>query len=192
MGKPVNWKRVLQQRIVARLEDVPQDGRLQIAFVGASNVGKSTLLGALMQQPRLVRTSKRPGCTRQLVFYEIDARFWICDLPGYGYAAVSHEERRRWQRLIEGYLLRHRPYVVVLLDARHAPKATDRQMIAWLQAQRLSWMPVATKADKLSQREQAKRPKELEQALGTAPLFVSATRGLGMDRLRQALASLAL
>lgn len=181
----LRWANTRLVRTVRRLADVPADPRPQVAVAGASNVGKSSLLGALFGRRGLVRASKTPGCTRALLFYEVDARLWLVDLPGYGYARVSQTERERWRGLIEGYLRQGRPaLVLVLMDARHAPKPADVQLITWLNAEGLRWAPVLTKADRLRQAERAQAQRALQEALGLAPLFTSSRSGEGIARLR--------
>ena len=181
----VCWQRTQLVRVVGDLARLPRDTRPFIAVAGASNVGKSSLLGALFARPKLVRTSKTPGCTRALLFFEVDARFWLVDLPGYGFARVSHAEQARWRALVEGALRRLAPrLVLVLMDIRHAPKPTDLQLIEWLGAQGLRWLPVLTKADKLARGRQHVRAQEVARALGIKPLLTSSRTGQGIAELR--------
>jgi len=182
------WSRVRFVTSVADADALPTFGLPHIAVAGHSNVGKSSLLNALFSRKGLVRTSKQPGCTRLLNAFEVDRRCIIMDLPGYGFARAGKAEQRRWQRLIEGYLRDHRELALVLclLDMRHGPKASDLQLIEWLNAAGIRWLPVATKADKLSGNARAKRLREMREALGgmLAPLPTSAATGLGLHALR--------
>jgi GTP-binding protein len=129
----------------------PEDLRPEVAFCGRSNVGKSSLLNALTGVDGLARTSKTPGRTRQVHFYEIGADRHFVDLPGYGYAKVSLAERRGWGGLVEGYLARREriALAVVLVDARHAPFDSDESLAGALAARGVPFAVVLTKCDKL-------------------------------------------
>jgi len=164
----------------------------QIAVAGHSNVGKSSLLNALFGRKGLVKTSKNPGCTRLLNLFEVDACMLLVDLPGYGYARAPKAEKQRWRALIEGYLQQapQLKLVLVLLDIRHGPKDNDLQLIEWLNNGGIRWLPVATKADKLSGNARAKRLKEMTDAMGgmLPPLPTSSFDNRGIDVLRQTIA----
>jgi GTP-binding protein len=129
----------------------------QVAFAGRSNVGKSSLLNALVGHSRLARVSNTPGRTRGIALFEVEGRFAFADLPGYGFAKVSRSEREAWKGLVEGYLetcgfLRR---VYVLVDARRGPEEEERQLAAFLSARAVSYRWVGTKGDKLNAREKA-------------------------------------
>ena len=138
---PPTPPRVLDAQFVAgasRIEQLPPPQHLEVAFAGRSNVGKSSLMNALLQRRRLVRTSSTPGCTRQISLFEVTtrlgSRFTLVDLPGYGYAKRSKSERAEWAELIEGYLLR-RPalsLVVALVDVRRGREEDDEQLVQLL------------------------------------------------------------
>jgi GTP-binding protein len=145
----------------------PRDGLPEIAFAGRSNVGKSSLLNRLVGRRGLALTSKTPGRTRLLNFFRIDGEAYFVDLPGYGYAAAPKSLRETWGGLVEGYL-RTRPQlrgVIFLLDMRHAPTARDLEMRGLLDEAGLPWIPVLTKADKLSRNERARQIGRIAQAL---------------------------
>lgn len=137
---------------VAKMSQLPKDKLPQIAFAGRSNVGKSSLLNALLNRKKLALVSKTPGKTRLLNFYLINNAFYFVDLPGYGYAKVKKELTNSWQGLIEGYLsgAQQLKSVVLLVDIRHPISESDLQMLAWLNHFSLRTIIVATKADKLS------------------------------------------
>ena len=164
----------------------------QIAVAGHSNVGKSSLLNALFGRKGLVKTSKNPGCTRLLNLFEVDDCMLLVDLPGYGYARAPKAEKHRWRILIESYLQQapQLKLVLVLLDIRHGPKDNDLQLIEWLNNGGIRWLPVATKADKLSGNARAKRLKEMTDAMGgmLSPLPTSSFDNRGIDDLRQTIA----
>lgn len=185
---------------VHRPEQLPPSGPPEAAFLGRSNVGKSSLINALLARRRLVRTSSRPGCTQAVNFFAINGRWYFVDLPGYGYAQVSRRSQARWGELILHYL-EHRPTlkaVVFLQDPRRRPEAEELFLWEKLRLWGRAVIPVLTKADKLKQGERPGRLKEILAALTpfevTAADFVwfSATTHEGRDRLwRRLLAGLA-
>lgn len=131
---------------------------VEIAFLGRSNVGKSSLLNALAKRPGLAFTSARPGCTRWINFYRIDDGLRFVDLPGYGYARASLEERGRWKKSIESYLLKRRSLALsfLLLDARRGWMEKDLELKAWLEFHNRRYAVVGTKTDKLRNQNQLK------------------------------------
>ena len=175
----------------------PRDGSAEIAFVGRSNVGKSSLLNALLlrgnkragrhpalDRKKLARVSRTPGRTRTLNFYRIEGAFYFVDLPGYGYAKVSKKEMAAWKTLAESYLL-NRPalrLVVVIIDARHGASPLDVQMTEWLAAHRYRFVVVASKADKLKKAEHLRAAQEIREQFYT-PLAFSAKTGEGVSSL---------
>ena len=161
----------------------------QVAFAGRSNVGKSSLLNALVGHSRLARVSNTPGRTRGIALFEVEGRFAFADLPGYGFAKVSRSEREAWKGLVEGYLegcesLRR---VYVLVDARRGPEEEERQLAAFLAARAVPYRWVGTKGDKLSAREKvtaaARFDGEPWLAGGGAVLLTSARTKAGIDLL---------
>lgn len=145
----------------ADAEQFPPPGHPQeseIAFLGRSNVGKSSLLNRLVQQPGLAFTSARPGCTQLINFFEIDDKIRFVDLPGYGYARVTLEERDSWKKLIESYLLSRQTLALslLLIDARRGWMDMDLELKAWLEFHNRRYLVVATKADKLKSNNQLK------------------------------------
>ncbi len=184
----LHWPRTRFVQSVADARDFPAIALPRIAVAGHSNVGKSSLLNALFGRKGLVKTSKAPGCTRLLNLFEVDERLLVVDLPGYGFARAAKREQARWSRLIEQWLAGPDgpQLTLALLDIRHGPKPADLQLIEWLNARGLRWLPVATKADKLSGNARAKRLREMTQALGgmLAPLPTSAHDGRGIEELR--------
>jgi GTP-binding protein len=129
----------------------------QVAFAGRSNVGKSSLLNALVGHSRLARVSNTPGRTRGIALFEVEGRFAFADLPGYGFARVSRGEREAWKGLVEGYLDRCRRLrkVYILVDVRRGPEGEERQLAEFLSARAVPYRWVGTKADKLGARERA-------------------------------------
>lgn len=143
----------------AQPHQFPGDGRPEIAFAGRSNVGKSTLLNTLLKKPGLAKTSKTPGKTQLINFFDVNGKFYFVDLPGYGYAKVSQAMKRRWQTLVTQYISEREPLVliVMLVDARHKPTKQDHEMIDLLAEAEVPALIAATKFDKVkpSQRQRA-------------------------------------
>lgn len=168
----------------------PVEGPPEIAFIGRSNVGKSSLLNALVGRAGLGRVSSTPGRTRLINFFTIrvdkapgELRF--VDLPGFGYAKVSKDERKVWFGFVEKYL-GHRPSLraaVLLMDARRGPELDETELAAWLAGRGVGVIPVATKADKLSKHERKPAAEAIKRKLGEAPVIVSATTGDGLSEL---------
>lgn len=176
----------------------PPPGTLpQVAFSGRSNVGKSSLINTLLRRTRakIARVSATPGKTQALNFYRVNDRFFLVDLPGYGFARVPQGTRDAWAGLIEGYLAgsRHLRGVVHLVDARHAPTKHDRQMVAYLAEVGVPALIVMNKMDKLSRSE---RRRALDRAAETLDveeaqlLAFSSKTGEGRDELLEAIESL--
>jgi len=167
----------------------------EVAFAGRSNVGKSSLINRLVHRKKFARVSNTPGRTREINFFQVNDRFVLADLPGYGYARVSKEQRASWRPLIEGYL-RHSPMlrgVVQLLDARHRPSDDDLQMLEFLAHAGTPTLVVATKVDKLRKSARESRLAELARDAGVEPEQVipfSAETGEGRDELAEAIAVL--
>jgi GTP-binding protein len=128
----------------------------EVAFLGRSNVGKSSLLNALVKQRDLAFTSSRPGCTQLINFYRIGNEFMFADLPGYGFAKVPLQVKREWKNLIDSYLTGRNPLrlCVVLLDARRGWMEKDLELKEWLEFHKRPYLVAATKVDKLNQREE--------------------------------------
>ena len=143
---------------VHKLSQLPAAELPEIAFAGRSNVGKSSLMNRLLGRKNYVKVSGKPGKTQALNFFEVDKCVYLVDLPGYGYAQVSKSMQANWQSLI-GQYLESRPTlrcVVVIIDIRHSPKKQDLQLLQWLRSKDISYLPVYTKADKLSANERQK------------------------------------
>ncbi|MGI8786791.1 MAG: ribosome biogenesis GTP-binding protein YihA/YsxC [Pyrinomonadaceae bacterium] len=160
------------------------DGLPEIAFLGRSNVGKSSLLNSLLQRRGLARTSNTPGRTQSINFFLINESFYFTDLPGYGYAKVSKAMRSDWGEMAEEYLLKRRELIlsIQLVDSRHAPTALDIQLHEWLTHHHKNNFIVATKADKLSNNKLRKSLQEIERALQPESLIVPYSSLTGKGR----------
>jgi GTP-binding protein len=167
----------------------------EVAIVGRSNVGKSSLINALANQRQLAKVSKTPGRTQLLNLFATANGATVVDLPGYGYAKVPAAERAMWQPMIEHYLLQREPLsmVLVLVDGEIGPTPLDAQMLEWLRAERVPHQIVATKIDKVKPSKRAGRRQQLAAACQLDErdvLWVSASTGDGIDALRRHLATL--
>lgn len=149
-------------------EQYPIDNRVEIAFVGRSNVGKSSIINALTNRRKLAKTSQTPGKTRLINFFLINNDFYLVDLPGYGYAKVSKKEQESWGRTIERYIVDREQLkrVVLLVDSRHKPTSDDIKMLEWIKHYQYNYVVIATKSDKLSNNELRKSEKVIKEALG--------------------------
>jgi GTP-binding protein len=164
----------------------PSDGLPEIAFIGRSNVGKSTLINSLLGTKKLARTSNTPGRTQQINFFLINQKFYFVDLPGYGYAKISKAQRQELGRLIEKYLARPIASVlsILLIDSRHLPTELDLQMKSWLDEHAKPVLVVLTKSDKLSNNELRTQITGIRKALETEQVIpYSALTGLGKEQL---------
>lgn len=143
----------------------------EVAFAGKSNVGKSSLINALMNRKALARTSASPGKTQTINFYNINDAMYLVDLPGYGYAKVSQSVKEQWGKLIERYLQKSKQLkaVFLLIDIRHDPSANDKMMYDWIVAQGFEPIIIATKLDKIKRSQVAKHLKAVKQGLGLIP-----------------------
>ncbi len=162
----------------------PQDSRPEIAFLGRSNVGKSSLLNSLLQRKGLARTSNTPGRTQSINYFLVNDRFYFVDLPGYGFAKVSKSMRADWGKMAEDYLSDRKELVlcIQLVDSRHKPSQLDLQLHEWLVFNERKHVVVATKTDKLSANELSKQLRVIRQEMeGSRVLEYSAQTGRGRD-----------
>jgi GTP-binding protein len=167
----------------------PADAGPEVAFVGRSNVGKSSLINTLLNRRGLAKTSSTPGKTRTINFFRINGALGFVDLPGYGFAQVSRAERATWGPMVE-QLLRTRQGlrgVVHLIDVRHTPTAEDRRMRAWLQQWHHPLLVVATKVDKIGRPQRPSHLKQIAEALSldaeVQVVLFSAQTGEGRERI---------
>ncbi|WP_123054419.1 ribosome biogenesis GTP-binding protein YihA/YsxC [Clostridium sp. JN-1] len=149
----------------------PKDNKIEIAFVGRSNVGKSSLINTLTNRRKLVKVSSTPGKTRLVNFFLINNNFYFVDLPGYGYAKVSKSEKQNWGKVIETYLNQREQLkrIILLVDCRHKPTQDDITMYNWIRYYGYDYTIVATKADKLKRSELAKNLKIIRESLNVDP-----------------------
>ena len=175
----------------SRLDQLP-NSVLELAIVGRSNVGKSSLINALAHRKKLAKTSKTPGATQLINVYEFDPEgsgSWLVDLPGYGFAKAPKAEMDRWKQMIEEYLMKSDTLgaVILLIDSAVGPTSLDLQTIEWLDHIDLPYRFVATKEDKVRPSKRGARKNDLVKKLGTEKedvLWVSANTGTGISELR--------
>lgn len=171
----------------------PKDNLPEIALIGRSNVGKSSLINKLINRKKLAKTSSTPGKTRTINFYKINNSFYFVDLPGYGYAKVPLKERKEWQRFIEEYFETRETLkgAFIVLDIRRSPTENETMIYEWLSRLGLPAVTVLTKADKFSKTKAAKQAKEIEGSLGKGKVTIfSATSGEGKNELLKVVSSL--
>ena len=169
----------------------PRDPRPQVAFSGRSNVGKSSLINALLNRKSLARVSSAPGKTITINFYDVDHRLYLVDLPGYGFAKRNPEDKKKWSALTDGYFTQNKnidrlSLVFQLVDSRIPPTADDEMMLSFLRESGLPFAVVATKVDKLNATERKKNLEALRShpLIGDAPLIpFSALKGEGKEEL---------
>lgn len=168
---------------------LPENLYPEVAFAGKSNVGKSSLINALMNRKALARTSAQPGKTQTINFYNINDELYFVDLPGYGYARVSEEIKAKWGKMIENYLKRSKQLkkVFLLVDIRHAPSENDRMMYDWVCSQGFEPIVIATKLDKIKRSQLQKQVKLIRETLkakpGTVIIPFSAETKQGRDEI---------
>ena len=166
-----------------------EPSRAEVAFIGRSNVGKSSVINALCQKEGLAKISKTPGRTRTINVFAVDHLRWIVDLPGYGYAAAPNEAREGWAQMVQDYFMSRSTLtgVFVLIDSKIGPTQLDHQMRSWLEDQRLPHFFIGNKVDQVKPSLLHAQQKQIAQALSTSVSeiqWVSATKGTGMGVLR--------
>lgn len=168
-------------------QDFPPPDKPEVAVVGRSNVGKSSLINAIFKRS-IAKVSATPGKTRLINFFSFSDQIYFVDLPGYGFASVSKSERINWQKMIEGYLLNREnlKLVIMLVDSRYPPTQLDFLMKEWLESYGIPYIVVATKADKLNQSEKARVKKVVKETLQLDHdniFLTSAKEGTGIGEL---------
>ena len=161
-------KNVSLETVCGITSKLPQNAHMEFAFAGKSNVGKSSLINGLMNRKSLARTSAQPGKTQTINFYNINDQMYFVDLPGYGYARVSEQEKAKWGKMIEDYLHQSKQLkaVFLLIDIRHEPSGNDKLMYDWILPQGFEPIIIATKLDKISRGQVPKHLKMIREGLG--------------------------
>ena len=172
------------------ISQLPASCRPEVAFAGRSNVGKSSLLNALLNRKALAKVSSKPGKTQTINFFTVDNCDFV-DLPGYGFAKVSRSELDRWADLIEGYFNQERNFALTisLIDVRHSPSDLDKTMVSYLKEMQLPFVVVLTKADKLSKQKVQNQKRAIERELdldeSAQVVVTSSEKKIGIDQLRK-------
>ena len=191
-------KNVSLETVCGITSKIPDNMYNEVAFAGKSNVGKSSLINALMNRKSLARTSSQPGKTQTINFYNINDAMYLVDLPGYGYAKVSEREKEKWGEMIERYLKNSKRLkaVFLLIDIRHDPSANDRQMYEWMVYQGYAPIIIATKLDKIKRSQIQKNVKAIREGLkvepGTIIIPFSAETKQGRDEIWELIDSFVL
>ena len=185
-----HFKEITLQKSIFSPEELPVPSLPEVAFLGRSNVGKSSLINAFLGRKKLARVSSTPGFTKALNFFRVDHRFLVVDLPGYGFAKVPPELRRKWRRLIETYLSSPRPIklLVLIFDIRREPDELDVALIKYVRALSRRFIVVLNKIDRLKKAEWTKAKKRWQEKLGLQgqDLFlVSCKEKWGIEEVRQ-------
>ena len=183
MAEPVVITKAVYLASAVRRDQYPEERRPAVAFIGRSNVGKSSLINSLTRIRQLARVSSKPGKTQTINFYELLLRIdggeerypvHLVDLPGYGYAKAARDSRKIWAKFIEEYFLHAEElrFVCLLLDIRHTPMESDRRMFTWLVEHNIPVLIIATKADKIGKNARRARIAEIQSTLGVSELTV--------------------
>ncbi len=186
----VNFRNTSFWGTVYDTSSCPPSDKPEIVLSGKSNVGKSSLINALSDNKKLARVSQTPGKTRSVVYFEVDKKLYIADLPGYGYAKVSKELRDTFSKIADDYFASGRPFSLVLhlIDIRHSPSKEDVAMLGYLNATNIPYFVVFTKCDKFSKQELQKRLKDLNFEYGfqeDAIIYaISSSKKVGIEDLR--------
>ncbi len=186
-------KSVNLETVIGITSKLPENTLPEFAFAGKSNVGKSSLINAIMNRKSYARTSSQPGKTQTINFYNINEEFYLVDLPGYGYAKVSQETKAKWGKMIEKYLQRSQQLkaVFLLIDIRHDPSANDKDMYEWIVHNGFEPIIIATKSDKISRGQIDKHLKAIRVGLKTRPGTImipfSAQNKNGLDKVYEIL-----
>lgn len=191
--RPMKIKSVNLETVIGITSKLPENTLPEFAFAGKSNVGKSSLINAIMNRKSYARTSAQPGKTQTINFYNINEEFYLVDLPGYGYAKVSQETKAKWGKMIERYLQRSQQLkaVFLLIDIRHDPSANDKDMYEWIVHNGFEPIIIATKSDKISRGQIDKHLKAIRTGLKTRPGTVmipfSSLNKNGLDKVYEIL-----
>lgn len=186
----MNFNKVILECVAVREDQYPNNNLKEIALVGRSNVGKSSFINSMTNKKKIARTSSKPGKTRTINFYNINDKFRIVDLPGYGYAKVSKNEKENWANMIENYLLNrvNLADIFLILDIRHKPTYEDKMMYNWIKHFGYGGIVIATKVDKISK---GKIDKHIKIIMETLEIFnkrniyiYSSEKKDGRDRVR--------
>jgi GTP-binding protein len=171
----------------SKFESLPMDGKPEVAMIGRSNVGKSSLINAIADRKQLAKTSSSPGKTRTLNYYLVNGKFYLVDMPGFGYAKLAKSERAQWARLTEEYFTQRKSLTAIglLIDARHPELESDIMALHWFRDHELPFFVVLTKCDKAKQQDIARHIRALGESYSIPEIFpTSSATGKGIAPLR--------
>lgn len=189
----VNFRNTMFAKLAATLEQCPNDDMPEIVLSGKSNVGKSSLVNGLSDNKKLARVSQTPGKTQAVIYFNVDKKFYIADLPGYGYARTSKEKIEKFSKLANDYFISGRKFNLVLhlMDIRHEPSKHDIGMLEYMNEANIPYFVVFTKCDKFSKQQLRNRLNELSRELefnDDAQIFaVSSEKKIGLEDLKNAI-----
>lgn len=189
----MNVNHVNLEVVSGNASQFPDSGLIEVAFAGKSNVGKSSLINALINRKSLARTSSQPGKTQTINFYNVEEKLYFVDLPGYGYAKVSKKERERWGKFIEEYLHKREQlkHIILLVDIRHEPGKNDIMLYDWMVYNGFEPLVIATKLDKIKRSQIQKHVSVIKKTLGVEDIHniipFSATTKQGKDQIWEVL-----
>lgn len=187
----INFRNTQFAALAADIKSCPSDGMPEIVMSGKSNVGKSSLINALSDNKKLARVSQSPGKTRAVVYFNVDRKFLIADLPGYGYAKVSKELKGQFSKLADDYFTSGRKFDLVLhlIDIRHSPSKEDIGMLEYMNANNVPYFVVFTKCDKFSRQQMRNRINELSKEFnfeeGANVYAISSMNKIGIKELQE-------
>ncbi len=164
---------------------MPQDDKDEYVIVGKSNVGKSTFINTITNHKGLAHTSSKPGKTRAISFFDVDDKFRLVDIPGYGYAKVSHKQKEIFAEMIDTYLSQRSNIlkVILLIDSRRGITQDDKEMITYFDHSNIPFVVIGTKLDKVNQSEKTKFLRNIKEELDTTPIMYSALTKKGVDNI---------
>lgn len=164
----INISNVQFVKSITNTKDKPKPVLPEIAVIGRSNVGKSSLINSVFNQKKLAKISSQPGKTRLINYFDVDEKYYFVDLPGYGFAKVSKNERDKWKQIIEKYLINNQELLLVLLliDSRRGILSIDELMLEWLNFYKIKYIVVLTKIDKISNNDLVKVNKKIIEYIG--------------------------
>ena len=176
-------KQVELQHVCGITSKLPDTGQVEVAFAGKSNVGKSSLINALMNRKSLARTSAQPGKTQTINYYHINEEMYLVDLPGYGFAKAPKEEQVKWGEMMDRYLSCGRvDHLFMLLDIRHEPTEDDRRMLQYLLYYNIPYTLIATKADKIARSKRKQQAVQNARLVGASPYAIPFSGETGEGR----------